>query len=209
MQLNAKDCRTIAEAYWGTGGTHPYKTNRKGVYYYACSGHGGFVLDANALTEAERAVLAPYVKPYNYTAYVWNEGGKETVRVMFPERKRRFRVPMEHYKVEGQFYLFEEDCDWALLIHLTDIRREADDNDIARQAAADTFYRWHDESNPKVAERNRRWRMREEGHPDYIVSATRMDNGTTRVLTADGVEHTVKDGSYDNSNPFLSACERM
>jgi len=213
MQLNAKDCRTIAEAYWGTGGTTPYRTNRNGVYYYSCSGHGGFVLDANALTDDERAAIAPFINPYKYTAYVWTVWGQngvpsEKYRVMFPERKRRFRVPLEHYKYEGHFYIFEEDCDWALLYKLTTIRRLGDHPD-AEEAAEKTFYNWHDPANPRVAERNRRWKMREEGHPDYIVSASLMDDRTmTRVLTADGIEHTVMTDSYDPQNPFLSACIR-
>lgn len=36
--------RSIAEARWGRGGTQSYPVNRR-HYYFACSGHGGFVIE--------------------------------------------------------------------------------------------------------------------------------------------------------------------
>ena len=55
--------RPIAELMWGRGGTNAMKTNRRGAYYFSCSSHGGYLVCAKDLTDAERRSLDPYIKP--------------------------------------------------------------------------------------------------------------------------------------------------
>lgn len=61
--LTEAEARMIAENVWGSGGTHFFPTNRNGAFEYLCSAHGGFVIDAEALTASERQALAPFTSP--------------------------------------------------------------------------------------------------------------------------------------------------
>ncbi len=129
FRLTASVARTLAEQNWGTGGTHAYKTNRKGVFYFSCSGHGGYVVNAKALTEQEHQNIEAFVKPDHVSLLVQHlNTGDVVIGVQSPlsVRPRRFRFFPAYGAVEWQdypFYFFEEDCDWALLEHFTDIRR--------------------------------------------------------------------------------------
>jgi hypothetical protein len=121
--------RNVAENFWGRGGTTSYKTNRKGAYYYSCSGHGGYLVQESALTPQELESLAQsglvkrdkipvimgpdglcYGVDYTYNARYWSG------------RKRRFFVPPGSTWVDVFFYAFEEDCEWAVLETCTSIR---------------------------------------------------------------------------------------
>ncbi|RWI47559.1 MAG: hypothetical protein EOR34_10440 [Mesorhizobium sp.] len=106
--LTHSQARSIAEAVWGAGGTHSERTNRKGAFYFSCSGHGGFVIDARCLTKEEYERLIPHVKPEPAQDY-----GKA---INHAYRQRGFKVT--HYQVamkeDFEFFLLEEDCDWCL-----------------------------------------------------------------------------------------------
>lgn len=199
--LSDAEARTIAESNWGTGGTHAYKTNRRGAFYFACSGHGGFVIDCAALSDVEAAQLSAFVTFDSYTRYT---SGANT-RVMFQGRTRGFKMPYDCTQEEGQYVLLEEDCAWALAYVMTGIRRK-DDGVEADLAAKSTFDRWYDPTNPAVVESKRRNDMRRNRDPDLIVSASGIDAATVRVTTAAGKEYTVNRESYDWGEPFLSAC---
>lgn len=56
--LSRLQARAIAEQQWGDAGQGEVATNREGAYYFSCSSHGGFVIDNQALTGAERRLLA-------------------------------------------------------------------------------------------------------------------------------------------------------
>jgi len=124
--------RAVAEAMWGTGGTNAVRTNRKGAYYYSCSAHGGYVVSPNALTEEEKALLNEYTKPLKIQALVQHRtdgdyviGVSLTAIQRYVGRNRNFRYSPYKGLVEWQdieFYAFEEDCDWAILEKLTDIK---------------------------------------------------------------------------------------
>lgn len=126
-RLTGSKARAIAEARWGRGGTHAYRTNTAGAYYYACSGHGGYVVDGGALTAGQRAQIELYVKPELATSIVrpGPEPGTEVVDLLinpFSYRKHSYRYHAGQRQVEHPVYLFEEDCDWAVLEKLTPIR---------------------------------------------------------------------------------------
>ncbi len=122
--------RTIAEAAWGRGGTTSYRTNRFGAFYFSCSSHGGFVIDARALSDDQYIAISKYVRPEQATAY----GGS----LMHPFR--RYRLRTAHPPKPFKFFMLEEDCDWCLaplfaginLIH----------NPFSDDQAQRTFDRW-------------------------------------------------------------------
>jgi len=147
--------RAIAEAMWGTGGTNATRTNRKGAYYYSCSAHGGYIVSPNALTEEEKALLNQYTQTIKIQALVQHRiKGDYVIAVSLIAiqrecgKNRQFRYTMHLGPVEWvdiEFYAFEEDCDWATLEKLTDIRAKGDMNctEIQRQEYIDsTFKRW-------------------------------------------------------------------
>ena len=129
----------IAEMAWGSGGTHAYKCNRRGAYYYSCSGHGGYVVDSRCLTKQERKRIERHIRAIDLRLLVQSRNGDGHkfvigVSMLSVPRSGRwlrhetvFRYiprlgPVEW--VDLPVYLFEEDCDWAVLEKLTDIRAE-------------------------------------------------------------------------------------
>lgn len=152
--------RHIAELAWGRGGTTGYLTTRRGAYYYSCSGHGGYVVDSRCLTKQERRKLNRYTRPWPLRVLVQhrNGGGDAVIGVDCREfiscgtrtsfRNRTYRYcptlgPVEW--LDMPVYLFEEDCDWAILEKLTNICCA---NDLKmpegkrRQRANATFRHW-------------------------------------------------------------------
>jgi len=126
----------MAEALWGTGGTNSEPTNTPSAFYFSCSGHGGFIIGEDAITPKQQAALAPYINPELCTLY----GDK----LMHPYRRRKIRYDLANggdwrpYKV----YVFEEDCDWALVRKFTTIRLRRPPNVTCAQAD-DTFNQYH------------------------------------------------------------------
>ena len=147
--------RAIAEAMWGTGGTNATRTNRKGAYYYSCSAHGGYIVSPNALTDEEKAKINEYAEPLKIQALVQHRTkGDYVIAVSLTAiqrvcgKNRQFRYTPHLGQVEWvdiEFYAFEEDCDWATLEKLTDIRAKGSSTitDEKRQEIIDsTFKRW-------------------------------------------------------------------
>jgi len=148
--------RQIAEAMWGTGGTHAVKTNRKGAYYYSCSANGGYVVSLNALTEEEKSLLNQYTETMKIQALVQNRTDGDYIiavslsgiqRYVGKNRRYRYTPHLGQVKwVDIEFYAFEEDCDWAILEKLTDVKtldRESTCTPEKRQEIVDnTFERW-------------------------------------------------------------------
>lgn len=118
--------RNLAEALWGRGGTKAHKTNRKGAYYYSCSGHGGYLVNAQALTPSEIESLNKFIKPIELPVLVGPDsliyGVDYASQSKYGTGKRRFLCPQGSKWESVQVYVFEEDCDWAVLETLTDIR---------------------------------------------------------------------------------------
>ena len=152
--------RHIAELSWGKGGTHSYRCNRKGAYYYSCSGHGGYVVDGRCLTKAERRKIARYRSPMPLRILVQHRNGR-TGNVVIGVgcrdfiscgnaasfRGKSYRYSPSLGKIEWQeipVYLFEEDCDWAILEKRTDIRAEMKHLSDKKRATSinRTFRQW-------------------------------------------------------------------
>ena len=145
--------RRLAAMMWGEVNA-TYRCNRRGVSYYSCSGHGGYVVDSRALTAKERRKIDQYKRPLplNLLIQHWPDGDKVVgvnANWFTCGRPRRyFRYFPNAYPVEWQelpVYVFEEDCDWAILEHLTDIY---DDGHIIinkrkrKAAARQCFNQW-------------------------------------------------------------------
>jgi hypothetical protein len=124
--------RAIAEAMWGTGGTNAVRTNRKGAYYYSCSAHGGYVVSPNAFTDEEKALVNQYTEPMKIQALVQHRTDGDYVIAVslsaiqrYVGKNRQFRYTPHLGQVEWvdiEFYAFEEDCDWAIVEKLTEIK---------------------------------------------------------------------------------------
>ncbi|RUU78233.1 hypothetical protein [Mesorhizobium sp. M7A.F.Ca.MR.362.00.0.0] len=126
--------RSIAEALWGTGGTHSARTNRAGAFYFSCSGHGGFVIDARCLAHDEYARLCKHAEPEQAQDY-----GKA---IMHSYRKRSFKVtPTQLANMQDfEFFLLEEDCAWCLAPLMAGIHTL--DGYTTCEVAQKTFDQW-------------------------------------------------------------------
>ena len=150
------NARAIAEAMWGTGGTNAVKTNRKFTYYYSCSAHGGYVIPTYALTDEEKAKLNEYSTPIKIQLLVQHRtdgtyviGTSLTAIQRCCGRNRRFSYNPSLGPAEWQdydFYAFEEDCDWAILEKLTDIKTLDSESTCSPEKRQDiidrTFEKW-------------------------------------------------------------------
>jgi len=123
FRIGHSQARGIAEALWGKGGTNSERCNRPGAFYFSCSGHGGYVVDASILTEQERAKIEEVRSPEPVKILVQ---GNRVIGVSNPfTGSRSFRYNSAFGTPEWRahpVFLFEEDCDWSILEHLTDIR---------------------------------------------------------------------------------------
>lgn len=208
MYLTSALARATAEATWGRGGTTAYKTNRKGAYYFSCSGHGGFVISAKALTSAEYEAISKYVTPELMTVYLDNETDSVLLAYHpFRQNAGKLRgVGSKGYRAEKEeLFLLEEDCDWSLAVVLAGIMTP----DMTKEAAEKTFYNWYDKNNPAVVARERVAKLRAAKDSDLIVAASGLIAGLVKVWTADDKTHIVE--GYDKAcdefgNPWLSRC---
>lgn len=201
--------RNIAESLWGTGGTSASKTTRKGVYYFDCAGHGGYVLPASVLSKSEYEAVSEYVKPEVAKVYGSTVDGK--IVYMHPYRTRSSRLAAPLTTTEEEFFVFEEDCDWTVLEKFTGIRLKEPLDDPKRDRARERiFWEWHDRNNPAVLNREEEAEKRKNGDPDLIVSALGKGDGLVEVVTADQNRYMVK--GYDQARnqfgtPYLSNCQ--
>lgn len=122
----------IARMNWGEV-NESYRTNRHGAYYCSCSGHGGYVVDSRCLSDKERRKINRYILPYNLRLFIQHRSDGDYVigvnagelQAQGPFRQRYYRYSPHLGGIEWidlPVYLFEEDCDWAILEKLTDIR---------------------------------------------------------------------------------------
>ncbi len=152
--------RHIAKLSWGDVNAG-YRTNRRGAYYYSCSGHGGYVVDSRCLSKHERASIDKYTTPYPLRVLVQHRNGKGGDVIIATDcrefircgNKASFRGKSHRYSPslgpidwqEIPVYCFEEDCDWAILEKFTDIRSEylrGKDEVEYKKAINKTFNAW-------------------------------------------------------------------
>jgi len=212
MFLTSSLARQTAEALWGRGGTKAYKTNRKGAYYFSCSGHGGFVISAEALSADEYNAISEFVKPEILTVYVANDDDR-VLLAFHPYRRNSGKLrgygPNGYRVVEEKIFLLEEDCNWALAVKFAGITTKDMVDDIVAHAET-TFYNQFDDRNPAVVARKLEQKLRAEGDSDLIIAASAVSDGVVKVWTADEKIHYVRgyDKSRDEFNtPWLSRCE--
>ena len=136
--INHSIARSVAESLWGTGGTRAVKTNRKGTYYFSCSGHGGWVVDADALTPEEKKAIQPYSEPYYGTMHVFKGwDGKTKKKLSWQGQRGAFKTTYHADKVAKTIHVFEEDCAWAILHLLTGLRlrdERVSEEELTKQA---------------------------------------------------------------------------
>lgn len=126
--------------------------------------------------------------------------------------------------VWGGYLCFEEDCD-ASMVDYALLQDPVLKNKVkvSEKCVIESLSLWNpefllhvgrapiDELYQRYLVRTQDEKMRMEKHPDLIISATQLNDGVTRVYTADNEEHLIDAESYKNvrnSNglPLLSKC---
>ena len=144
--ITGAQARAAAEANWGKDGTRAYKTNRKGAFYYSCSGHGGFVVDARCLTQDERARIDRYATPEIAHEVVQADGSVRKFRNPFSQRSLTYYTGVETIR-EVEIFFFEEDSAWAIPAVCAGIIAK----NASLEAALDTMRRNYDLSPEDAA----------------------------------------------------------
>lgn len=192
--LNHITARTIAKHLWGdVNGS--YRTNRQGAFCFSCAGHGGYIVDGRTLSETELAQVTQFIDGYDALEASYH--GKP--RFMHPWRLKSMHYNAAQGTENFKIFLFEEDCDWAILWRFTGITSVGANNSGANEC----FWNWFDPENPEIQERKRQDEARANKDPNLIVSACRADYGQTLVTCADGRQHFLN--TYDNTNPWMPA----
>ncbi len=117
--INSSQARLLAEAKWGTGGTKSEPTGRVGVYYFSCSGHGGYVFDDAVLTQEERTLLLElgFTAENVLTVEDANTGHPDRVSSFFQKLTRQSinitRASSQKTNPNHLVWFMEEDCDFA------------------------------------------------------------------------------------------------
>jgi len=140
--MTSSQARNMAEMKWGRGGTRSRRTNRKGAFYFSCSGHGGFVIDGRCLTQDERTNIIRYIEPEIAHAVVRNDGKVKRLRGPDSQQTLRYSMAREHIE-EIEVFFAEEDCAWAIPAVIAGIL----DGDTTRQQAVACFLRHQKPSN--------------------------------------------------------------
>lgn len=118
----ASIARSIARKRWEVQVS--YGTSRKWAYYYSCSRHWWFVIAKDTLADEEIRNLSS----------VWIEPEKTCVKKIrrvdydgtpLPHKYTyktwySYKEPNDTY-MNKEFYIFEEDCDWAIVVWLLGI----------------------------------------------------------------------------------------
>ena len=141
--ITSAQARSMAEASWGRGGTSASRTNRKGAFYFSCSGHGGFVIDARCLDERERALFRRYLGSETATEIVRADGSVRRLRGPLSQRSLKYYPGQGETHREAEIFFAEEDCDWAVAVVVADIKVAG----MTREEAVATFLRWKEVSS--------------------------------------------------------------
>lgn len=159
--------RNIAERTWGRDGTTARRTTRPGFYFFSCSGHGGYVVEAQRLTEEERRILRDdWDAPYEVLD---DEIDGQPVEVL----------------------LFEEDANALYLEYVVGVRCGEATVPSERLLVAIA----KNEKNRRQLHLEDA--ARESRRSDVVVSAVRIGSGRVKVWLADGTTATVKDSYGD------------
>ncbi len=151
FKIDSSLAKTLAEQAWGRGGTHSYKTNRKGVYYFSCSGHGGYIVDLKRLSASEIEAIKEHINLSTLRMVIQDtEEGEVILSIRGDDCLKR--TPVKYNPAKGNaswktydYFVFEEDCAWSILEKFTDIRSEGFSlsKEEREQVINDTFNRWY------------------------------------------------------------------
>lgn len=167
--LNGSIARRWAETAWGRGGTNSSRTNRTGVYYYSCSGHGGYILDTSVLSSDEYDALKDKLPTYEVLVVLDEKGKLSFIQNPFTFQTQRYKFCGDYTRTTMEVMIAEEDSDWAYLEAYTDIRchdskhAKADAVEVVRQ-------REQRETEEKKAKEYYKNSM-------VVISALRQDTG--------------------------------
>lgn len=143
--------RGLAESLWGKGGTTADKCNRLGVFYFSCSGHGGYIVDAEVLTVGERTRVESLLTEDSLDLLVQKRSqGDVVIGVSNPyslrQHSHKYNPALGPIRWEKRaIFIAEEDCDWAIIEEHTIIRcawsaqREAENPTEARASRRQTL----------------------------------------------------------------------
>lgn len=116
--------RNIARDMWGEVGGSIKTTSRKASYYH-CSGHGGYVCNPKDFTEKECSIMGDSNYDLKIAIAVDCNNTEWVVGVDYPyTRSRSHSIPWKLIFKEWRtypMYVFEEDCNWAILTYATGI----------------------------------------------------------------------------------------
>lgn len=144
--ITHSQARSMAEARWGRGGTRSTKTNRTGAFYFSCSGHGGFVIDARCLSAEERARIEKYIAPEQATE-VYRVEDNRVVKFRGPDSFRTLKYYSGSQSTrQVEIFFAEEDCDWAVPGVLAGIFAKGAEYDEALAS----FIKWQKPSNHEI-----------------------------------------------------------
>lgn len=145
------NARNIANGMWG-GDCTATQTTRHGAHYYSCAAHGGYVVDPQALTEVERHKIEVDISPENLYLCVQHRPTGDYVMAtdyrhiadVAKKTKCHFNTALGSAEwVAYPVYVFEEDVDWAILEHHTDIRvKELMGKPERAAEIEETYQRW-------------------------------------------------------------------
>jgi len=110
--------RSIGRDMWGTVNSST-PTSQKRASWIDCAGHGGYVCDPKDFTEEELSIMGEPNYKLNIGIGVDSLGKEYVVAVDYPYGKsRNHRISVRYQFVEWRIYpmyVFEEDCNWAIL----------------------------------------------------------------------------------------------
>jgi len=164
FKLTHPIARNIAEGMWGRGGTSSTHYPFPGIFYFSCSGHGGYIVDGMFFSPQEIEFLAKYgfYPEHLYLRYVTSlKSPVELAGISYSNFSCYAKsLPAKFYSKNQSFidvrwgwvyypiYLFEEDCDWAMLemmrpdILAVSLANHNMLNDEYSQMVFNTFNRW-------------------------------------------------------------------
>jgi len=152
--------KRVAKGMWGDD-CSAIKTTRPRASFYDCAGHGGYVVDPRVLTNEEKKNINKDIKPEKlYLCVQHREDGDYVMATDYRHvitswevgkapRSPTCRVDRSLGSVEWiefPVYVFEEDVDYSILEHHTDITlKEFEHDPIQKKKTEETYKNWIDD----------------------------------------------------------------
>ena len=129
---------TIASREWG-GDCSSSRTTRRGIRYFSCAGHGGYLVDPSAVTPEEKRLLDEQASKANLKLLVQHrQDGDYVLGVSYQDVGSYYRRSNKRYYydrdkgdvewIEYPVYQGEEDEMWSVIEKVTGVRLLEDTN---------------------------------------------------------------------------------